>query len=74
MVTKFVHGPEIQRLLDRVSGMTEAGGDPRTKQILRRIVSDLYFTVEEFDISPAEFWGALGFLQQGAAEFGLIAP
>ena len=74
MESKLVQSSEIQRLLDRVSGVSEAGGDPRTKQIVRRIVSALYSTVEEFDISPAEFWGALGFLQQGAAEFGLIAP
>jgi catechol 1,2-dioxygenase len=74
MVSKLVQSSEIQRLLDRVSGMTEAGGDPRTKQIVRRIVAALYSAIEEFDVSPAEFWGALDFLQQGAAEFGLIAP
>jgi len=74
MEPKLVQSSEIQRLLDRVSGVSEASGDPRTKQIVRHIVAALYSAIEEFDISPAEFWGALGFLQQGAAEFGLIAP
>jgi catechol 1,2-dioxygenase len=74
MASTLMQTPEIQRLLDRVSGMTEGAGDPRAKQILRRIVGDLYATIDEFDISPAEFWAALGFLQQGAGEFGLIAP
>src|SRR5271155_4263763 len=74
MVSTLMQNPEIQQLLDRVSGLTEAGGDARAKQILRRVVGDLYSTIDEFDISPAEFWTALGFLQQGAGEFGLIAP
>jgi catechol 1,2-dioxygenase len=66
--------PEVQQLLDIVSGATSAAGDPRTKQILRRIVADLFATIEEFAITPEEFWATLGFLQGGAAEFGLIAP
>ncbi|WP_157218077.1 catechol 1,2-dioxygenase [Flavisphingomonas formosensis] len=74
MASRLVQTPEIQKLLDRVSGLTVGGGDPRTKQIVRRIVSDLYTTIDEFDITPDEFWGTLGFLQQGAMEFGLIAP
>jgi catechol 1,2-dioxygenase len=74
MASRLVQTPEIQALLDRVSGTGEAGGDPRTKQIVRRILSDLYATIDEFAISPEEFWGTLGFLQQGAGEFGLIAP
>lgn len=74
MVSKLVESPEVQKLLDRVSGLAESGGDTRTKQIVRRIVSDLYSTIDEFDISPEQFWGTLGFLQQGAAEFGLIVP
>jgi catechol 1,2-dioxygenase len=74
MVSKLMQDPEVQRLLDRVSGMTESGGDARAKQILRRLVGDLYAAIDAFDISPAEFWTALGFLQQGAGEFGLIAP
>jgi catechol 1,2-dioxygenase len=74
MAARLVQTPAIQKLLDRVSGLTEEGGDPRFKQIVRRIVSDIYPTIEDFDISPDEFWGALGFLQNGAGEFGLIAP
>jgi catechol 1,2-dioxygenase len=74
MTSKLVQSPAIQQLLDRVSGLTEPGGDERAKLILRRIVSDLFATIDEFDISPEEFWGTLGFLQQGAVEYGLIAP
>ena len=74
MPSKLVGSAEIQQLLDRVSGLAEAGGNPRAKQIVRRIVSDLYATLDEFDVTPEEFWSALNFLQQGAGEFGLMAP
>jgi len=69
-----VQSPEVQQLLERVSGAAGPGGTPRVKQILRRIVSDLYSTIDEFDITPEEFWATLGFFQAGAMEFGLIAP
>ena len=74
MVSKLVEAPEIQALLDRISGFGDEVGDARAKVIVRRIVSDLFTTIDEFDISPEEFWATLGFLQQGAPEFGLIAP
>jgi catechol 1,2-dioxygenase len=74
LTSKLVNSPEIQQLLDRVSGLGDPGGSPRTKQIIRRVVSDLFATIDEFDITPEEFWSALAFLQQGAPEFGLMAP
>jgi catechol 1,2-dioxygenase len=74
MASALVQSPEVQQLLERVSGAAGPGGTPRVKQILRRIVSDLYSTIDEFDITPEEFWATLGFFQAGAMEFGLIAP
>jgi catechol 1,2-dioxygenase len=74
MTSALVKSSEIQALLDRVSGLDTPGGDPRQKQILRRIVGDLFDTIETFDITSEEFWGALSFLQRGAPEFGLLAP
>lgn len=74
MTLTLVQGAEIQQLLDRVGGLDVAGGDARIKRIVRKIVSDLYSTIDEFDVSPEEFWSALGFLQQAAPELGLIAP
>jgi catechol 1,2-dioxygenase len=37
-------------------------------------LSDLYTTIDEFDVTPEEFWSTLNFLQQGAGEFGLMTP
>lgn len=74
MTTKLSQSPDVQRLLDRVAGLNVTGGSPRTKQIVRRIVGDLYAVIEDFEVSPEEFWRAVAFLQQAAPEFGLIAP
>jgi catechol 1,2-dioxygenase len=74
MTSELLNNPEIRGLLDRVSGLDQQGGNPRTKQILRRVVADLYAVIDEFNVTPEEFWRTLGFLQTGAPEFGLIAP
>jgi catechol 1,2-dioxygenase len=73
-MTSLVQTKEIQALLDRVAGLSQTGGDDRFKQILRRVVSDLYTTIETFDVTPEEFWRFVHFLQNAAPEFGLIAP
>jgi catechol 1,2-dioxygenase len=74
MKSDLLNSPEIRRLLDRVSGIDKQNGSPRTKQILRRVVADVYAIIDEFDITPEEFWRTLGFLQAASPEFGLIAP
>jgi catechol 1,2-dioxygenase len=74
MKSELLKSPEIMQLLDRVSGLDRPGGNPRTKQILRRVVADLYAVIDDFNVTPEEFWRTLGFLQVGAPEFGLIAP
>lgn len=74
MASALVQSPEIQKLLDRVAGLDVEGGDARLKQITRRIVEDLFNTIDEFDISEDEFWTFLNFMIEGAPEFGLWAP
>ncbi|MGC1305022.1 MAG: catechol 1,2-dioxygenase [Caulobacteraceae bacterium] len=73
-MSSLMQSQAVQRLLERVAGLDQPQGDPRTKQIVRRIVSDLYTTIDDFDVSPEEFWSAVSFLQQAAPEFGLVAP
>lgn len=74
MTTPLVQSDYIQAYLDKIAGLGEPGGDARTKAIVRRIVGDLFATIDTFDVSPEEFWHALHFLQKAAPEFGLIAP
>lgn len=74
MASELIRSKEIQDYLDRIAGLNDKGGDERLKKITRHIVSDLFKTIDEFDISAEEFWRALHFVQQAAPEFGLWAP
>ncbi|MBN9480614.1 MAG: catechol 1,2-dioxygenase [Bordetella sp.] len=74
MTEDFVATPEIQQLLDRASGLTVEGGDPRLKSITRDVVEALMRVIVKHDVSEDEFWGAIKFFQDGAQEFGLIVP
>lgn len=70
----FVKSPPIQSLLDRASGLAVEGGDPRLKAIVRDLLESVMTAIVKHDINENEFWQAVNFLQQGAGEFGLIAP
>jgi catechol 1,2-dioxygenase len=72
-MTRLTDTPEVQDLLDKVCGAPNVGGDPRIKAIVRRVIGDLFATIEEFDVTPDEFWAALNFAAVGSAEFGLWA-
>lgn len=73
MTANFSTTPNVQALLDKLSGQDQSVGDARLKAIIRRITSDLFATIDEFDVSDDEFWKALNFASAGAAEFGLWA-
>ncbi|HEY4548096.1 MAG TPA: catechol 1,2-dioxygenase [Pedomonas sp.] len=73
MTVKLVKTQEVQILLDKLSGLDQQAGDARLKAIVRRIVGDLFATIEDFNISDDEVWQALNFAARGSAEFGLWA-
>lgn len=73
MTERLVDTPEVQALLDKLSGQDTVSGDPRLKAIIRRVVGDLFAVVDEFDVSEDEFWQALNYVASGAPEFGLWA-
>ncbi|OYV64821.1 MAG: hypothetical protein B7X09_05270 [Acidiphilium sp. 21-66-27] len=66
--------PHVTDLLARASGLDQPGGDARLKRIVGRIVADICRTVEEFDVTPSEFWTAVGYLTRlgQANEGGLL--
>lgn len=74
MDLSFVKTPEVQKLLDRAAGVQTEGGDPRLKAILRDIIEASAEIIVKHDVSESEFWSAVGFLQNGAPELGLIVP
>ncbi len=76
MPKNIARGEQTERLLDQVAGITNSGGDPRTKQIVRRIVSDLYRTIGDLDVTPNEYWAAISYLTSlgQAREVALLSP
>jgi catechol 1,2-dioxygenase len=66
----------VKDLLREVSGLDNDNGDARLKRIVHRVVSDLFRTIEEFDVQPDEFWSAMSYLTSlgQANETGLLVP
>jgi catechol 1,2-dioxygenase len=67
---------EVQSLLTKVGGLGNDKGDARLKRIVHRVVSDLFKTIEDFDVQPDEFWSAMSCLTAlgQANEVGLLVP
>jgi catechol 1,2-dioxygenase len=76
MTETVIDTPEVQKLLNRVAGLDQPGGNERLKRIVHRVATDLCRTIEEFDVSPTEFWTAVSYLTRlgQANEVGLLVP
>ena len=61
MAAKLTQTEEIKKFLNVVSGMTSDKGNPRTKKIVYRILTDLFNTIEDLDVRPHEFWAAVDY-------------
>ena len=66
----------MQDFLRLASGLDQPGGTPRTKQIVHRILSDLFKTIDDLDITSDEYWAGIAYLNQLGArgEAGLLSP
>jgi len=76
MTVKIFDTPEVQNFLNTIAGFDQEGGSDRAKQILHRILSDLFRTIDDYDITPEEYWSAVSVLNalgQGT-QFGLLSP
>jgi catechol 1,2-dioxygenase len=76
MSESLLNTPHVQELLTKVSGLDNDKGDLRLKRIVQRVASDLFRTIEDFDIQPDEFWSAMSYLTRlgQANEVGLLVP
>lgn len=76
MSESLLNTPDVKDLLAKVAGLTNAVGNPRLKHIVHRVVSDLFRTIEDFDVQPDEFWSAVGYISAvgQANEGGLLVP
>lgn len=76
MSVKIFDTPEAQDFLKAVSGFEQSGGSERGKQILHRLLSDIYKLIDDFDVTPEEFWSAVNLINElgGEKQAGLLAP
>lgn len=74
MSGSIVDSPEAKQLFTRAAGLDGTGGNERLKRIVERVTTDLCRTVEEFDVTPTEFWTAVGYITRlgQANEAGLL--
>ena len=65
----------IDALLARIESTEIGTGSERVKTVVNRIVQDLFYTIQDLDVQPAEFWSALNYLADAGRsnELGLIA-
>ena len=76
MTDSLMDTKEVKDLLMKVSNLGDGTGDVRLKRIVHRVVSDLFRTIEDFDVQPDEFWSAMAYLTRlgQANETGLLVP
>ena len=76
MTDSLMNTKEVRTLLDKVSGFDNKHGDERLKRIVNRIVADTFRIIEDYDISPDEFWSAMSYVTRlgQANEVGLLVP
>ena len=62
------------QLLELVNTRKIAPGNARVRQLTERIVTDLFKTIDELDVTPDEFWAGVGWLTRlgASGQTGLI--
>jgi catechol 1,2-dioxygenase len=76
MTVKIMQSDEVKALLGKVAGFDMNGGNERTKKIVHRVMHDIFQIVEDFDVTPEEFWSAVYYVGELGAngEAALLAP
>lgn len=76
MSVQIFNTREVQDLLRLASGLDQPGGNPRVKEIVHRVICDLYRTIEDLNITSDEYWAAIAYLNRlgERGEAGLLSP
>ena len=76
MNVQIFNRPDIQDFLKVLSGLDQKDGNPRVKQIVHRVVSDLFKTIDDLDVTPDEYWTAIAWVNEigASGQAGLISP
>ncbi len=64
MEVKIFNTQDVQDFLRVASGLEQEGGNPRVKQIIHRVLSDLYKAIEDLNITSDEYWAGVAYLNQ----------
>jgi len=66
---------EIQKLVERITSTQSKPANARVKAITDRVLLDLFLVIDEFDVTPEEFWSTLSYLTElgQSNEYGLLA-
>lgn len=62
MSTQVNQSASVIELLKISSGFDSKQGDPRFKEIIHRFLGDICRLIDDFDVTPEEFWKAMNYL------------
>jgi len=68
MSVKICESKDVQDFLRVVANLDGAGGNERAKQIVHRIMSDIFKVIEDFDMTPDEVWLGINYLNKLGAD------
>ncbi|OYT93121.1 MAG: catechol 1,2-dioxygenase [Burkholderiales bacterium PBB3] len=76
MSTLIYNTTEVQDFLRLASGLSQTGGNARTKAIVHRLLSDLFKAIDDLNITSDEYWAGVAYVNQLGArsEAGLLSP
>lgn len=74
MTIRISQNADIQQFLEQASGFDQAGGSPRMKTVVHRVLTDSVKIIEDLQITPEEFWKAVSYLNElgSRQEAGLV--
>ena len=76
ITTNILNTDHVKELLHKAAGLDKETGSTRNKQIMHRLLTDIYTMIEDLDITPEEFWQGVNYLNELGAngEAVLLAP
>jgi catechol 1,2-dioxygenase len=76
MTVQVMQTADVKELLNKVAGFDQSAGSERMKKIVHRVMHDIFQIVEDFDVTPEEFWSAVYYVGELGAngEVALLAP
>ena len=75
MSTTITQRPDVQTFLRTASNLDHEEGNPRLKQVVHRVLADVFRMIEDLDLTPDEVWAGVNYLNDLGArgEASLLA-